>query len=248
MSAPFHFVTQAGKQLTKFLESGKERPNPNRPGKEPAGLMTKFLHAVTPTPLTPQKRTHAVLRELSKLHGFDMGGELPDYDYCERLIKKGLGSEDRESLFRVGEYLAVHDQTDLLMLTFKNSDFPYDLKGYSSGETLLHIAAYRGNAGLAKFLIDNGADVNAKDRHDFTALEHAGIRQQDSEQHRQIADMLGGYPQDGEKSAPKVEAGKDKKDRRAEIEETARQMTDVPDDIVAPKTARFTKRTPKQTQ
>lgn len=245
MSAPFHFITQAGKQLTKFLENAnRERPDPAPLKKEPPGLMTKFLHAVTPAPATPQKRTYAVLRELSKLHGMNMGGELPDYDYCERLIKKGLGNDDPESLHRVGEYLAVHDQTDLLKLVFKNSGFPCDFNGSASGDTLLHIAAYRGNAELARFLIEQGADASIKDRHGYTALEQAGIRQYTSAAHRQIADMLGGYKPGGEKPASVAES-KDKSSRE-EIEETARQMTDVPDDIVAPKTARFTKRAPKQ--
>lgn len=247
MSAPFHFITQAGKQLTKFLENeNKERPNPMPLKREPPGLMTKFLHAVIPVPATPQKRTYAVLRELSKLHGMNMGGELPDYDYCERLIKKGLGSDDPESLHRIAEYLAVHDKTDLLFLALQNSSFPYDFKGSASGDTLLHIAAYRGNVELAKFLIDQGADAGAKDRHGYTALEQAGIRQYTSATHKQIADLLGGYQHDGEEPAPMAES-KDKS-RREEIEQTARQMTDVPDDIVAPKTARFTKKAPKQTQ
>lgn len=249
MSAPFQIITNAGKQLTKFLSDSKERPNNTRPKKEPAGLMTKFVHAVKPTPGTAQKRTHAVLRELSKLHAIDTGSELPDYDYCERLIKKGLGGEDTESLHRVAEYLTTHDQTELAMQVFSNSQFPYGMKGSSSGDTLLHTAAMRGNVEIAKFLIEQGIDVNTKDRNGFTPLEQAGIRQYDSDTHKKIADMLGGYSQDGEKTKP-VNEDKDeeKRSKRDEIEETARQMTAVPDNIVAPRTARFTKNSPKNTQ
>lgn len=47
------------------------------------------------------------------------------------------------------------------------------MRGDGSGLTALHHAARKGHTGITPLLLDEGADIEAKDAHGFTPLHHA---------------------------------------------------------------------------
>jgi len=154
--------------------------------------MSRFMHAVTPVAKTPEARTQDVLRELSKLSGYDMGRELPDIPYCEKLINKGLSATDPQALHAVAEYLLKSDQTPLVKKVLATPGFPVNRQNANT-ETLLHWAAMRGNAEIAGVLLDMNADKSIKNRHDVTAFDAADLRGTGDDGCKAVADLLRGH-------------------------------------------------------
>lgn len=52
-------------------------------------------------------------------------------------------------------------------------EYGMDVNERKNGMTPLMFAARYNNAEIAKILLENGADISAKDNNDFTALKHA---------------------------------------------------------------------------
>lgn len=240
MSAPFLIWNSiagaaTGRLMADALHSDKKDDN----AKKPPGLMTKFKHAVAPMPKTPQERAHAVLHELTKLHPISQSTEEPDYPYIEKLIKKGLSGAPDKSLYRIGETLINAEKSDLAKLLISTTqDFPVNYAGGSREETLLHYAVLRGDFGVIRHLLDQGANAEAKTRDDNTPLDLA-TRRGFSPTATIISDMLTDY---GARKTEPPTPEKIEEKWRADMREQIQDIIELDTPVSRPKTARFSKK------
>lgn len=88
------------------------------------------------------------------------------------LIERGcLSSNSDGETNSLAELAAMHGLTDVFELLADKKSFPFDK--IKDGETLLTSAAHRGDFDSVKFLLQNGANVNAKNSLGDTALSCA---------------------------------------------------------------------------
>lgn len=88
------------------------------------------------------------------------------------LIERGcLSSNSDGGTNSLAELAAIHGLTDVFELLADKKSFPFDK--IKDGETLLTSAAHRGDFDSVKFLLQNGANVNAKNSLGDTALSCA---------------------------------------------------------------------------
>ena len=82
----------------------------------------------------------------------------------------------KEDIYKANEYgyLPIHMTRSIELISYLISKgVDINVSNIYSGQTLLHLAARRGDLKLASFLIQNGADINKKDMKKRTPLKYA---------------------------------------------------------------------------
>lgn len=209
--------------------------------RKPPGLMTKFKHAVTPPPKTPQARAQAVLRELQKLKQRGPEHEDPDYPYVDKLLKAGVEGHP-EDIYKIGETLVCQRKSDLAKTLLSSAkDFPVDHPGGKHKQTLLHLSVLLADFGVTRRLLDMGADVNAKTPGGNTALDIA-MRRGWSISATMLSDMLTPLGAErGDKTAPVAEAKIEEK-WRGDMREQIQDIVELDNPVSRPRTASFSKK------